>query len=78
MEEYAARGEYTNSKMEKFAFQQQFNFMKSRGITRGGCLEFVQEYLDESFDINETDEKEKELRWLVQYVDEIYPEAPSK
>jgi hypothetical protein len=78
MQDYYARGEYTDSKMEKFAFQLQFGFMKSRGVTKEGCVDFVEEYLDESFDENETDEKEKERRQLMKYIQEVYPEIPQK
>lgn len=72
MEEYHAKGEYTNSAMEKDAFQLQFEFLKSVGKTKMECLDFVEKYIDQSFGESEKEEKEKELEQIKKYLDAVY------
>jgi len=70
MEEYHARGEYTNSIMEKNAFQFQFEFLKKSGQTKDECLGFIRKYLDDSLGSDES--REKEFEQIRKYADGVY------
>jgi hypothetical protein len=72
MEEYHASGEYTNSAMEKQAFELQFEFLKSIGKTKAECLDFIEKYLAQAFAGNEEEAKNKELKQIMKYIDDIF------
>ncbi|MBU1180155.1 hypothetical protein KJ885_04385 [Patescibacteria group bacterium] len=71
-------GEYINTSMESVAFQAQFDFLKSVGKSKEECVDFIKEYLNESYgedtELTEKDKKAKErdLGYLVNYVNNIF------
>jgi hypothetical protein len=72
MEEYYTKGEYTNSAMEKDAFQLQFEFLKNIGKTKVECLDFMEKYINKSFGVDEAMAKQKELEQVKNYLDSVF------
>ncbi len=71
MEEYYSKGVYTDSVMEKSAFEMQFEFLKFKGKTKQQCVDEVKKYLDEVFEDDE-EGKTKEFEQLMKYVESVY------
>lgn len=72
MEAYHKKGEYTDSDMEKEAFNLQFEFLKSIGKTEAECADFINKYLEKSFSSDEQEEKEKESKQIEKYLSAIF------
>lgn len=72
MEEYHAKGEYSDSDMESAAFKLQFEFLKSAGKTKAECLNFIKKYLDRTFSQVENNQKEKEFKIIEKYLDSVF------
>jgi hypothetical protein len=72
IEEYHAKGEYTDSAMEEAAFKLQFEFLKSLGKTKTDCITVVENYLRKSFGGEEKDSQAKELEHIKKYLDAVF------
>lgn len=78
MEEYHRKGNYTDSDMEKFAFELQFEYLKTQGKTQEECIGIVKNYLNKSF--GEDDEigdaekaaKENEYKQIIKFLVKVY------
>lgn len=80
MEEYHKRGEYTDTDMEKSAFELQFEYLKIKGKTKNECEDVIKKYLNKSFSdddkIEETEKKEKvkEYNQIMKFLDNVFEE----
>lgn len=72
MEEYHRRGEYTDSDMEKAAFELQFEYLKSIGKTKDECEDVIKKYLNKSFGEDKKESKENEYKQIMMFLDNIY------
>ena len=71
MEEYHKTGKYTDSKMEQQAFELQFEFLKSEGVSKEECVDFVNRYLGKAFADDEYG-KIEELKQITKYIEAVY------
>lgn len=72
MEEYHRKGNYTDSDMEKFAFELQFEYLKTQGKTQEDCVDVVNNYLDKSFREEEETARANEHKQLMRFLFNVY------
>lgn len=72
MEEYHRKGNYTDSDMEKFAFELQFEYLKTQGKTQEECIDVVNNYLDKSFREEEETARANEHKQLMRFLFNVY------
>jgi hypothetical protein len=72
MAEYHKKGEYSDSEMEKFAFEMQFEYLKSTGKTKGECEDVIRKYLDKSFGEDKKESKANIHKQIMKFLDGIY------